>query len=123
MKFSTAIDKEKTRVLVHEYDLGTNLDELIEKVGGPVVYESAVDSIVIAIQTGVRRLMRAGKPDTEIETWVAAYKPGIRGPRVAKVMTPDEILKALSNMPDDERERILAKVGKTVVAINGNPVV
>ena len=112
MKFSTAMDKEKTRVLVHEYDLGTNLAELTAKVGDAVVFESAVDSIVIAIQSGVRRLMRAGKTDEEINTWVQNYKPGIRGPRVAKVMTPEEILKALAAMPEEQRDAILAKVNK-----------
>jgi hypothetical protein len=111
MKFSTAMDKEKSRVMTHTVALGTNMTELAAKVGEQVVFESAVDSIVIAIQAGVRRLMRAGKTDEEINTWVANYKPGVRGPRVAKVMTPDEILKALEAMPKEQRDAILAVVG------------
>lgn len=107
MKFSTAMDKEKTRVLTHTKELGHDLPTLTAIVGEQVIYESAVDSIVIAIQSGVRRLMRAGKTDEEINTWVAAYKPGIRGPRVAKVMTSEDFFKALEAMSIEKREEIL----------------
>ena len=110
MKFSTAMDKEKSRVLVSEIDLGTNLQEFTGKFGDALAFEAAVDSVIISAQSGVRRLMRAGKSDEEIQTWVATYKPGVRGPKIAKVMTPEDILKALEAMPEDQRNAILAKV-------------
>lgn len=112
MKFSTALDKEKSRVIVLEYNTGTNLEEMTELFGGEVIREAATDSIIISLQSNVRRWMKAGLTDEQISEKVAAYKPGVRGPRVAKVMTPADMLAAFEKMTDEQKAVILNSLPK-----------
>lgn len=111
MKFNTAMDKEKTRTIALEYNTGATLAEKAEMFGEQVVNELADDSMVITIQANVRRLMRAGKSDAEIQDWLSTYKPGTRGPRVSAT-TPDKILAAFSKMAPEQRAALLAALSK-----------
>jgi len=116
-QFKTALDKEKSRVIILDYKTGANLEELVALYGEQPVFDAAVDSIIISIQSNVRRYMKAGKSDQEIKDLVAAYKPGVRGPRVAtKALTTDEIIAKLVSgeikLNDEQKEKALALLGK-----------
>lgn len=118
MKFNTAIDKEKTRVITANYDLGTNLDELTILIGAETIFNAAVDSIVISIQAGIRRMMRAGKSDDEITAWVTTFVPGVRGPRVAaQKMTLAEALNQYITGSSEKRDEMEKNLDETTVAM------
>jgi hypothetical protein len=107
MKFTTAIDREKSRVIEANFEVGTNLEEMRELFDDQVIFESATDSIIISLQANIRRLMKAGKSDEEIEKFINSWTPGTRSPRVMVAMTPDNILKAMLKMTEEERQVIL----------------
>lgn len=119
MKFTTANGNKQTatRSINLEFETGTNLDEMVALFGEQPVFDAAVDSVIIAIQSNVRRYMKAGKTDDEVKALVAAYKPGVRSARVVtKSLTTEEIIAKLTSgeivLTDEQKARALALLGK-----------
>lgn len=62
-------------VVTVQYDFGASMSETIALFGEQVVFNKAVDSLVIDCQALVRRAIRKGKTQAEIQALVDAWKP------------------------------------------------
>jgi hypothetical protein len=58
------------------FDLGENLDQLVSMYGAAAVYASAVDDLTVSVQSLMRRGMKAGKTDDEIQELINTFRPG-----------------------------------------------
>lgn len=112
--------KEPTKV---QYNFGNNLDEMVKLFGGDLVFNKALDALVIDAQSNVRRIIKKGlehkvdgKPapktadaiQKEASAWAANWKPsaatGVRRSAAEKVgdlissMSPEEKAKLLATL-------------------------
>jgi hypothetical protein len=101
MKFTTKASKaDNARSITLEFNTGATVEEKVTMFGADVVNDATDDSIIIKIQSTVRKMMADGKSDADIKTWVAAYKPGTRNARVTvRPMTADEMIASLTANP------------------------
>ena len=117
VEFSTTeSNAEGARSIKLKYNFGDNLDAAAEKFGDDVVMANFEKSAKISLQARVRDLMKAGKTDEEIETYVSSeWVPGLKTARV-QVSTAEKLLKAFSKMSAEEQARILAALPKPAAA-------
>lgn len=91
-----------------EYDFGDNLADMTSKFGEDVIQSRARASLVIDLQSAIRRHINAGKSDDEITAAVAAWVPGVK----AAAKSPADKLKALlDGKSDEEKLKILQEAG------------
>jgi hypothetical protein len=69
--------KEKIKEHTILFDFGSTVEEAIEKFTAEVVHSNFVRASKVTCQAALRRLMEAGKSDEEIDTAMAAWKPGV----------------------------------------------
>lgn len=91
-----------------EYDLPDNLQEAIDKLGHEVVEAFAIRAIVVAVQGHARGLLGAGKTDSEIQTAMDDWTPGM--PRVAK-SGEQKFEELWDKLTPEDRAAIQAKLG------------
>lgn len=60
------------------WDLGENVQALVEQFGEDVVFSHVKRSLIIAVQAFMRGMLDAGKSPEEIQAAVAEWKPGLR---------------------------------------------
>jgi hypothetical protein len=95
--------KDGERVVTVGYDFGDSLEDAVEKFGAEVVFSRFRSAAVIDLQALIRRKIKANKPDAEIASDAAAWKPavatvgtGSKKPTVegllgkAKALSPEE---------------------------------
>ena len=76
--------------------------------GEDVVFSNFRRASVVTAQSIVRRLIKAGKSDAEIQTAMSAWRPGVA---VERVVDPVAALKArFSTMTEEERAKVLAEL-------------
>jgi hypothetical protein len=113
MKFNVKASKaDGARSITLDYETGATLETKVELFGAQAVNDAADDSIIIALQSNVRRWMNAGKSDAEIKELAAPYKPGVRTARVTvRPMTAAEMIAALTTgslvLTDEQKEAML----------------
>ena len=113
---TTESNAEGARSIELGYEFGENLDAAAEKFGDDVVMANFTKSAKISLQARVRDLMKAGKTDEEIQTYVASeWVPGLKTARV-QVSTAEKLLKAFSKLPAEEQARILGALTKPAAA-------
>ena len=109
---TTESNVEGARSIELTYNFGDNLDGAAEKFGDDVVMANFEKSAKISLQARVRDLMKAGKTDEEIQTYVASeWVPGLKTARV-QISTAEKLLKAFSKMSAEEQARILGALTK-----------
>ncbi len=92
-----------------EYDFGDNLEEAVEAYGENVVFDLYHDQAVIALQNYVRRLMKQGKTQEEIQQAVSAWRPGVS---TRQRKSPAEKLRQLlQGVPKEQVQKMLAEMG------------
>jgi len=64
-----------------EYEVGASLAESAQIFGEQIVNDVFNQQLVVKIQAGVRTCLEQGKDPV---AWAAVYKPGVRGPAIAK---------------------------------------
>ncbi len=109
-------DKPDSAVTIN-YDLPTDLDALVANFGKEVVASKAIDSIVIDIQSNIRRLIRKGGAEAtaeKIQEKLAQYKPS----SVSTVRrTPQERMSdLLGKMSPDEQKALLKQLRDNIAA-------
>lgn len=71
------------RQFVGSYDFGDSLEAMVKKFGEEVVRTNARASMVITAQSVVRRGIKAGKNDAEIQDILTAWKPGVQAAAIS----------------------------------------
>lgn len=109
---SARLSKEKDpdqRTVSIDYNFGSNIDEAVEIFGADVVYQKAIDALVIDCQANIRRRIAKGETDEQIETALASWKPtlGSSGPRKSHAEKVSDMLGKLSA---EERAAVLAQL-------------
>lgn len=104
IKFKT---KEQPEARTVEFAMPENLQDLIARFGEQSVYDNAVDSYVISIQSLCRR--HIAKSDEELTALVADWKPGERSASV-KQSAFEKASNALGKLSPEERAALLEKL-------------
>lgn len=115
LKIKVAKDQVAAKAKKHmevNWKVGENIEELSKQFGADIVYQHAVASFVIALQSGARVKLNAEKEPIKtlegLQKWADAYKPGKRAAGVSKVTKAKKLLEALS---DEERAALFAEHG------------
>lgn len=87
------------------YDFGKDLDDMVEKFGGEVVFTNARANMKIGLQSAMRRYLVAGKDCSEL---VTAWKPGVQMERTVDPLSVAK--KAYANMSDEEKAAFIANL-------------
>ena len=99
------------RALTVDFEIGGTVEKAIELFGADVVYSNFEDSVVIALQSLVRRyLEKTGEKavdDDYIREKVAAWKPGIGAKRSDPI---EALLSRFNKMSPEKQAEILAKL-------------
>jgi len=103
IKFKT----RETEARQIEYDLPGDLQSLVAKFGEASVFDNAVDSYVISIQSLCRR--NIDKTDAEITELAAAWVPGERSATVKKNAF-EVASSAIGKLSPEERASLLEKL-------------
>ncbi len=88
-----------------KYDIPESLDELVKRFTDKVVVAHVRSSFIIALQSFLRGLLKAGKSPADIQKAVSEWKPGLRTPGKS---TMDKIKDNVSKLSADERKALLA---------------
>ena len=118
MEITATVDTTNGTKIAVEKDLGTDLATASEKFGAEAVYNNFVDSAVITIQSAIRRLFKAGKPQAEIQAYVDGMTfvgGGTRGPR----KDPMEAFLAKFETMDATKQREMLAQLKAKLAARG----
>ena len=113
--------KDSKDVFAASYNFGENLDELVAQVGGDVVYNKAIDSLVIDCQSNMRRIIKAGlEPKkgaavksvqeiaSEIANWAGQWKPSaVTGIRKS---APEKVQDLIGRMSAEEKAALLKQL-------------
>lgn len=106
MKITTSVSGEKdARSLEIEYNLGSNAAEAATLFGEDVVHGSFVAAAKVQLQGVVRRLMKAGKKDSEVLEFVSAYKLGIKTSRGKSALEKTQDL--FGKLSPEEKKELL----------------
>ena len=118
MEIKAMVNPETKDVITVTKNLGANLAEKTQLFGEEVVNNNADDSMVITIQSAVRRLAKAGKTPAEIQAHVDAMNftgGGARGPR----KDPMEAFLAKFETMDPEKQKEMLQQLKAKLAARG----
>jgi hypothetical protein len=111
MKISARTKKMTTPVVV-DYDLPSGLEAKRKKYGDEIVDAAAEDTIVISIQSLMRRLIGKGdkpaKSQAEIQAAVSAYNPSIR--TIVRQTAFEKASSSLDKLSPEERKQLLQKL-------------
>lgn len=97
------------------YDFGSTLEDLIELITGSgksveeakkIVYSNALGTMVITVQSGIRRMLNAGKDSEEIQKWADNWIPGLAADRAKKSLAEKSVKLAENADVDDIEETI-----------------
>ena len=94
--------------VVTTFDFGANLDEMVEKFGGEVVFTQARAAMKIALQGIMRRYLENGKSVEEIAAIAADWKPGVQMERTVDPIAAAR--KAMATMDDAEKQAFIEKL-------------
>ena len=90
------------------YDFGANVEEMIEKFKGDVVFTNARANMKITAQGAMRRYLVAGKSQDEITSLMASWIPGVA---LERTVDPVALLMGKwGSMTDEEKKEVLAKL-------------
>jgi len=104
----SAKTKEMTAAVTIEYDMPTTLDGLVEKFGADVVGSAAQGALIISLQAAMRRMIEKEKPQAEIQSTLAGWRPDVRS--VVKQTAFEKVTSSLDKLSPDERKSLLAKL-------------
>ena len=99
-------DEERSATIT--YDFGDDLKEMTEKFGEQVVYTNAKGSMVITAQSGMRRLLEKGTPESEIQAKMAMWRPGVAMERTVDVV--GSFITQWGDKSPEERQEILKRL-------------
>jgi len=103
----SAKKSDDDRVVTAKYKFGANLAESTALFGDHTIYSKFVQSAVIDLQSLMRRLLKTGKTDEEIQTEVSGWKPGAK--TTVRKSGKEKALDALGSLSAEDRKEILAK--------------
>ena len=103
-----ATESTTDRKVAISYNFGQTLADASAMFGEDVVFSNFRRASVVTAQGIMRRLIKAGKSDAEIQTAMSAWRPGVA---VERVVDPVAALKArFSTMTEEERAKVLAEL-------------
>jgi hypothetical protein len=92
-----------------QYDFGGDLNEMVAIFGKDVVFSSAKQKIKPRLLDYGRSLIEADTDPVEVGKKMAAWKPGVAGPRLPK--DPKEKVRTLlAKLSDEDRKALLASL-------------
>ncbi len=91
-----------------QYDFGSNLADMTEKLGEDIVFTNARANMKITLQGVIRRYIATGKNAAEIAEVVANWKPGMQMERTVDPIAAAR--KAMSNMDDSAKQAFIEKL-------------
>ena len=104
-------DGREATVLV---DLGENLEDATSRFGAEVVFSNYLANVKIGVQSGIRRYIKAGMVDNDIQAKFDNYKPGVT---LDRVVDPIAAMAAkLVKMTPEEREAAFAALKEKIAA-------
>ena len=103
----SAKTSDSDRVVTVTYDFGKDMATSVEKFGENVVHSKFVQSAIIDLQSLIRRLLKAGKTDDEINAEVSGWKPGAKV--TVRKSGKEKALDALGSLSEEDRAAILAQ--------------
>lgn len=103
------------RSVSFNYEMGSTIEELVKQFGADIVYQHAVDNLVIAVQARTRSLLNREGDDFmkegDVVKAMVAYKP--KGRKAADPAKKKEaVTKAVASMSAAERKALLAELAK-----------
>lgn len=102
-----------------DFNIGTNLQELVKQYGEAIVFQQAKGALTVAAQGWLRSQLDQGKSAAEITTGAKDWKPGERkqgkSPR-------EKLMEQLAGMTPEERAAILKEVSSPKPATASAPV-
>src|SRR3990167_6685598 len=118
MKVS-AKTKERPTPIVVEVDIPTGLQEKLKKFGDEVINAAVEDSLIITVQSLIRRLMtdvkdKAGKVKrgaltaAQIQTEIAKWQPSVRS--LVRQSAFEKASSSLDKLSPEERKALLSKL-------------
>ena len=104
-------DGREATVLV---DLGESVEDAISRFGGEVVFSNYLANVKIGVQSGIRRYIKAGLADADIQVKFDNYKPGVT---MDRVIDPIAAMAAkMLKMTAEEREEAFAVLKAKIAA-------
>jgi len=108
MKISATDPTSGRSVAVEITSIGESLDEAISLVGAEVVYSNYKKSAVISAQANIRRRIKKGDTDTDIQTALAPWKPGVAVVRETDPLAA--IQKRMDKMTPEQKAKFRAEL-------------
>ncbi len=90
-----------------KYDIPEGLDELVKKFTDKVVVAHVRSSFIIALQSLLRGLLKAGKSPADVQKAVNEWKPGLRTPGKS---TMDKIKDNVSKLSAEDKAALLKQL-------------
>ncbi len=102
----TAKDGKDGKEATIMVDLGENCEDAVARFGGEVVFSNYLANTKVSVQAAIRRYIRAGLKDNEIQSKFENYRPGAT---LDRVVDPVAAMAAkMLKMTPEEREAAFA---------------
>lgn len=90
------------------YDFGHDLESMVAMFGSDVVFTNARQSMKITAQAAMRRLLKNGKTQDEIQKIIAAWKPGVQ---IERTVDPIATFKnKFAGMDEEAKKALIAEL-------------
>jgi hypothetical protein len=100
--------KDDAEQTVVEFACPETLDAMIEAYGHELVFNAAKGSIVISLQSYIRRLLTKGSSPDAIAEAVAAWRPDVRA--IVKQSAFDKVSGEVEKLTAEERAALLERL-------------
>lgn len=107
---------EESRSTEISFDFGDNLAEAVALFGEEVVFSAYRSAAKIQAQGNMRRMMKAGHSDEEIQKQMSEWKVGVSLSVENEAATVDAIAKKAANMSPDQLHELIEKMKNEMIA-------
>ena len=108
MKVSAKSTKMGNRAYEGTYKVGVSIEECNELFGADKVLAGFLANLKIGAQSVIRSCIEASKPDAEIATILAAWKPGTR--TTVQADPKQALMAQMASMSKEEKKALLAEL-------------
>ena len=101
-------DQTAEQAVTVSYEFGANLSDAVQLFGEDVIFNKAIDSLVIDVQAHIRRLIKKGSNPTEIAAVLAGWKPGVS--TTVRRSAGEKVQDLITRMTPEERIALLKEL-------------
>lgn len=102
--------KDQDAATVVNYNFGDNLEGMRALFGDEVVFNKALDALVIDCQSNVRRLIKKGKSQAEIQAEIDKWKPSTVS--AVRKSAAEKVQDLVGQLTPDQKKELLAQLKK-----------